>query len=202
MLGRFTTSLALALVVVLLVVAPALAGGWATIALDSPPQAPVVGKTLHVGFTVLQHGHNPVNDIYGSKITPRLTATNRDTDETVRAEARQQGAVGHFVVDVRFPSTGIWEWEITPDPFPLVTDPEMVTEHTHATGDDQGTTHVATDAKPVIEFAPLTVSSPGPAVFGMKLGDAARAGSLAMLALIPAVAAVLAVRRSRQSSGA
>jgi hypothetical protein len=33
-------------------------------------------------------------------------------EETIRAEARQQGAVGHYVADVTFPSAGVWEWQI------------------------------------------------------------------------------------------
>ncbi|CAA9560119.1 MAG: hypothetical protein AVDCRST_MAG88-1425 [uncultured Thermomicrobiales bacterium] len=101
--------------------APALAGGWAVVTLDALPDGPRAGQTLHLGFMVRQHGVTPTNlDGFGGQ-KPFLSARNKETGETIKATARQEGPVGHFVVDVTFPAAGAWEWEITPAPFPTVT---------------------------------------------------------------------------------
>ena len=97
----------LILVVLLLVAAPALAGGWAIVTLDSLPGEVRAGETLSVGFRVLQHGHRPTD---GALAT--LNARNEATGERVSADARQSGDKGHYVVDVVFPSEGQWEWSI------------------------------------------------------------------------------------------
>jgi len=202
MVRRLGASLALTLLVVLLGGASVVAGGWAGIALDAPPEPPVAGETLRIGFTVLQHGHNPVSEIYGQQVRPHLSATNRETGETVRVEARQQGAVGHFLVDVTLPSAGTWEWEITPDPFPLVTDAAVIGGHSQTSGTNQEAGRHTTDLQPVTEFAPLTVSAPQPAIFGVELTAGARVGSLVTLAVIAAAGAVLVLwRRGSRPAG-
>ena len=202
MVRRLGASIALTLLVVLLGGAPAIAGGWAGITLDAPPEPPVAGETLRIGFTVLQHGHNPVNEIHGQQVTPHLSATNRETAETVRVEARRQGAVGHFVVDVTLPSAGTWEWRITPDPFPLVTDAAVIGGPSLTTGTHPEAGEHSTGLRPVTEFAPLTVSSPPMAILGVELGDAVRVGSLVTLATIATAGAWLVIwRRGWRSAG-
>ncbi|MFL5805106.1 MAG: hypothetical protein ACJ8CR_25605 [Roseiflexaceae bacterium] len=108
---RMVCGIMLALVAVLVLVAPAFAGGWAVVTLDTLPREVRAGQTLHLGFMVRQHGQTPI-----SSVSPTLTAMKQDAT-TVRAEARQEGPVGHFVVDVTFPSAGTWEWKIAPEPF-------------------------------------------------------------------------------------
>jgi len=88
------------------------AGGWAMVTLDELPVEPHAGEPLQVGFVVRQHGVTPVNTVQ-----PYLLAHNAETDETVEVEAVKEGPVGHFVVEVVFPSAGIWTWEIRPEPF-------------------------------------------------------------------------------------
>jgi hypothetical protein len=138
---RSISSFVVALAAVLLLAAPALAGGWAVITLDSLPKEVRAGQSMHLGFVIRQHGQEPVNtDWEGRALKPVLTARKQvDTSgsrggtlilaaahssapaaakgETIQAEARQEGAVGHFVVDVVFPSAGTWEWEIAAPPF-------------------------------------------------------------------------------------
>lgn len=101
------------LVTFALMATPALAGGWALVTLDSLPSEARAGEELHLGFMVLQHGVTPVDDF----VSPYLLASNPENGEQVRVDARQDGPVGHFVVDVSFPSAGTWEWMITPEPF-------------------------------------------------------------------------------------
>jgi hypothetical protein len=45
-----------------------------------------------------------------------LRATNRETGDTVTAEAVRGKEVGRFTIEATFPSEGTWEWEIKPDP--------------------------------------------------------------------------------------
>ena len=97
---------------------PARAGGWALVTLDQLPVEPRAGQTLRLGFMVRQHGVTPIDGAFGTEpMTPRLSASNVDTGESIRADARKGGPVGYFVVDVTFPSAGVWEWQITPEPF-------------------------------------------------------------------------------------
>src|SRR5262245_14228204 len=107
---RMVYGIVLALAGVLVLAAPVFAGGWVVITLDTLPREVRAGQALHLGFMVRQHGVTPNSDV-----SPILTATKQGAsgaaDSSVRAEARQEGAEGHFVVDVTFPGTGTWEWK-------------------------------------------------------------------------------------------
>jgi hypothetical protein len=96
---------------------PALAGGWALVTLDSLPREVRAGESFQLGFMVLQHGKTPTNkDLNGNPLAPILTAIKQGgaakDAETFRVEARQEGAIGHYVADVTFPSDGSWAWQI------------------------------------------------------------------------------------------
>lgn len=97
----------LALLAVLAVSAPVLAGGWATATLDSSPPQPRASEPASIGFTLLQHGQTPI-----SWETVTLIARNQATGETVVADARPEAKTGHYVVTVTFPSEGRWSWEL------------------------------------------------------------------------------------------
>jgi hypothetical protein len=121
-------------VAMLVLAAPALAGGWAVVTLDSLPRDVRAGQSFQLGFVVRQHGVTPTNqDLNGAPLKPVLTArkqgaatSSRGTlvmiaarasvqakgEETIRVEARQEGAVGHYIADVTFPSDGVWQWQI------------------------------------------------------------------------------------------
>ncbi len=94
------------------------AGGWALVTLDSLPVQPRAEQAIALGFMVRRHGVTPINDVGGARITPVVIASNTSGDGLVRVEARQEGVVGHFVADITFPSAGVWEWQIAPEPFP------------------------------------------------------------------------------------
>jgi cytochrome c2 len=88
------------------------------VTLDSLPTAPQAGEKLQLGFMVRQHGITPVNNAFGVEpLRPYLTATHQETGESIRAEARPEGPVGHFVVELRFPKPGTWQWQIRVEPF-------------------------------------------------------------------------------------
>jgi hypothetical protein len=101
-----------ALLGLLFVVPTALAGGWAVVTLDELPTEVRQDQSLRLGFMVRQHGQTATN-----QVKPYLEARNTETGEFFRAEGRQEGTVGHFVVEVTFPSAGSWEWAIVPAPF-------------------------------------------------------------------------------------
>lgn len=121
MTRRSLFGLAMAIVALLALATPALAGGWALVTLDALPREVRAGASLQLGFTVLQHGKTPTNkNLNGDPLKPVLTASRQGgaagtaptADTSIRAEARQEGPAGHFVVDVIFPSDGVWDWQI------------------------------------------------------------------------------------------
>jgi hypothetical protein len=116
------TGIAFTVVAIALALAtPALAGGWAVVTLDTLPREVHAGQALQIGFMVRQHGKTPTNlNLNGEPLAPVLTAQKQDTGaakddantSALRVEARQEGAVGHFVADVSFPADGVWSWQI------------------------------------------------------------------------------------------
>lgn len=184
MAKRLALKTLLALAAVLALATPALAGGAAVIVLDETPTDVRAGDTLHLGFTVLQHGVRPVHYWEGmGPVTPRLVATHRETGEALRADAVADGAVeGHFTVDVTFPGEGTWEWAILPEPFALLNTFEPLT--------------VLPGGAPRAAAAPA--SAPGTA----QLPSSARIGLQAAgaLLLLASAAVALASRRSRPAA--
>ncbi len=116
MLRRIVAIFGLVCLFALAAATPAAAGGWANVTLDRLPTDLRAEQTATIGFMVRQHGVTPTNSV-----RPYLSARHLETSDTVRFDARQEGPVGHYVVDVSFPAAGAWEWEAVPAPFPTVT---------------------------------------------------------------------------------
>jgi hypothetical protein len=95
----------LALVLVVLAAVPALAGGWATVGLDSTPAGVVPGTSWNVDITVLQHGRTPLDGIAPSV---------RITSGTVMREfaAKPTGKPGVYRAAVIFPAAGRWTYTV------------------------------------------------------------------------------------------
>jgi hypothetical protein len=208
---RRRLSLGFVLAVAMLLVSPAVAGGWAIVTLDSLPRDVRAGQNVRVGFSIRQHGSELVNtDWEGRALKPVLTArkqadANGSTDgtlilaaarssaqakgEMIQAEARQEGPKGHFVVDVVFPSAGTWAWEIAAPPFTIQ-------------GKEQGDAAVfeplvvaAAVAAPAQSSAPATAAQPAeaaPTFLGLSPA-ALRWGGVALL--VVAVGIGLAAQR-------
>ncbi len=117
MLRRLAAAIA-ALSLVLLLAAPALAGGWAEIVADArtaePP--PVEGQPIELGFMVMQHGETPAG-----WESPTVTFTEIATGKTFQVAATGSGPDGHFVALATMPNAGFWTWSVTLHQ--LVTDP-------------------------------------------------------------------------------
>jgi hypothetical protein len=106
MLSKIRIALALTLLMSLIIVVPAFAGGWAVITLDELPSNVIAGEPLTVGFTVLQHGITPMTDIQ-----PTITAKLSDGEKMV-VPAEPKGEPGHYVATLTFPKEGNWEWSV------------------------------------------------------------------------------------------
>jgi len=79
---------------------------------------PHAGEKLQLGFVVRQHGIAPTSIAWESKpIQPYLFAKNEATGQSIKVDARQEGAMGHFVVEVTYPGPGTWQWGIRSEPF-------------------------------------------------------------------------------------
>lgn len=108
MRSRAVISLVSALALTLAMAATTVAGGWAAAVMDTQPIEPGgPDQPVTVGFTLLQHGQTPVN--WG---TTQLILINDDTGAEVTVNARPQGASGHWVAEVRFPTEGTWRYEV------------------------------------------------------------------------------------------
>lgn len=94
---------------VVLVSAPASAGGWAVSTLDQAPSQLVADQDTQVGFTIRQHGQTPVNPDSG---TIGIRMVEQGSGRLVEFPAIQQGPTGHFVATVRVPAAGTWSWQV------------------------------------------------------------------------------------------
>jgi len=87
--------------------APTLAGGWAVITLDELPAQVNAGQPIVVGFTVLQHGKTPLEDL-----SPTISARHTATGESIIVTAKPEGEIGHYTATLALPRTGTWAWSI------------------------------------------------------------------------------------------
>ena len=95
-----------AMLAIMAVPITALAGGWAMTSFDQVPAEFQAGSTYDLSYTVLQHGHTPV-DVGATQV--RLT----DSNGTVTAfDAVPTGEPGRYTVSITFPESGAWQWEV------------------------------------------------------------------------------------------
>jgi cytochrome c2 len=93
--------------VVLALVVPVFAGGWAVITLDALPDQIVSEQSYTIGFVVRQHGKTPLENL-----SPTIHATNVGSGEPLSVPAEPAGEVGHYQANLSFPSAGTWRWSI------------------------------------------------------------------------------------------
>lgn len=106
MFSRFRVALGLALISAFVLALPVFAGGWAVIVLDELPTDVVAGEPLTIGFTVLQHGRTPMDDL-----DPTVTAKLSPGEKfVVKAEPGKKP--GHYMATLIFPKEGNWNWSI------------------------------------------------------------------------------------------
>jgi hypothetical protein len=113
---RITLGAIAAFTLVVLSVSSALAGGWAVSTLDPLPAVLEPGQTYRVGYTIRQHGVEPV-DLARFRGSTEIVAWTPDMSQHLRFPGRPDGAPGHYVAEVRLPTAGKWSWEVTQNPF-------------------------------------------------------------------------------------
>ena len=111
----------LVLLALLALTAPAWAGGWAVVTLDTLPTQVVAGQPFSIGFIVRQHGQRPLEGL-----APAIILYSPGTRETSTVTAKAEGAIGHYTAEVTFPGAGTWDWSIdafgfAPQPMPRLT---------------------------------------------------------------------------------
>jgi hypothetical protein len=89
-----------------------LAGGWAVSTLDELPSEFRAGQTYRIGYTIRQHGLTP----YATSQTAIVIRSAASAD-TRRFAAVADGATGHYLAPVEFPTAGEWRWEVEQGPF-------------------------------------------------------------------------------------
>jgi len=97
--------LLLAIPLVLVLAAPAYAGGWATVGMSSTPAGLGPGEPWNVELTILQHGRTPLDGLQ-----PAITIINGDARETFPAEPA--GKPGVYRATVTFPAAGRWSYQV------------------------------------------------------------------------------------------
>lgn len=143
---RFILALPMALCAALAVAGVATAGGYATATMDPPPDEPVAGEPVQLGFTLMQHGVTPTN--WGRAV---FSVIDIDTSERTSYPATPSGAGGHWTVEVIFPAVGNYRFEVTHD---LQIESVNLTETTLAVG-APGTGTTAATAAPSVGLAAL-----------------------------------------------
>ena len=145
MFSKFRIALGMTLILVFAFVIPAFAGGWAVITLDEMPAGIVAGEPLMIGFTVMQHGKTPMNDL-----TPTITASLLNGQEFV-VTAEHDEEPGHYTATLTFPKEGEWNWSIqafTMDqPMPVL---NVAASTTKVTSQPEAGSQLATASMPVL----------------------------------------------------
>lgn len=156
----------MALLVVLLV-APVSAGGWAVVTLDAMPSA-IAGQEMTVGFTLRQHGNTLLPGMQSD-----IVFRNGESGQRLTFSAPDDGPKGHYAAHVILPQVGRWEWTINnfgDHPMPPLT----VTTGTVLTASTTPTTELA--IPPWLAYPGMAILA-ALAVVGFALGWRWRAQS-------------------------
>ncbi|MCA1734788.1 MAG: hypothetical protein LC739_01340 [Actinobacteria bacterium] len=105
------TKLAPILFVLVTLPLAASAGGWALTSFDEMPTEFAAGETYDLSYTILQHGKTPV-DVGSTSVL--VTDSGGKVTEF---EATSTGEVGRYTVQVTFPESGTFTWQVSQGPF-------------------------------------------------------------------------------------
>jgi len=105
------TKFALILLFVLALPLAASAGGWALTSFDEMPTEFAAGEAYDLSYTILQHGKTPV-DVGKSAV---LVTDSEGTVTEFVATATDE--VGRYDVQVTFPESGTFSWQVSQGPF-------------------------------------------------------------------------------------
>jgi hypothetical protein len=112
-------ALIVAATVALVCASTALAGGWATVKLNSSPKNVSAGQPWVVDITVLQHGlaTQPLAGLRPTLtirrvLSARTTSSSLEGPQSRTFRARPTAKVGVYRARVVFPSAGRWRYEV------------------------------------------------------------------------------------------
>ena len=88
------------------------AGGWAITTLDPLPNELRAGQTYAIGYVIRQHGQTPFTSAQTA-----IEIRSPDSQAPQRFRAVPDGAPGHYVAQVTFPTAGEWQWDVDQAPF-------------------------------------------------------------------------------------
>jgi hypothetical protein len=111
--SRLVIGLVLACVGLALVWTPSVfAGGWAVTTLDPLPNELRAGETYAIGYMIRQHGQTPFTS---AQTAIEIRSSGSQVPQRFRAVA--DGAPGHYIAQVTFPTAGEWQWDVDQTPF-------------------------------------------------------------------------------------
>ena len=111
--SRSVIGLVLACVGLALVWTPSVfAGGWAVTTLDPLPNELRAGETYAIGYVIRQHGQTPFTS---AQTAIEIRSSGSQVPQRFRAVA--DGAPGHYIAQVTFPTAGEWQWDVDQTPF-------------------------------------------------------------------------------------
>ena len=112
---KILRSSVIALALLLMTALVASAGGWAVITLDELPSQITAGQAWSMGFTVRQHGQTLRSDL-----KPIVRFDRAGAQESFQVTAQRQGAAGHYIAEIQFPSAGQWSWRVDIEQFGML----------------------------------------------------------------------------------
>lgn len=176
MLSKFRIALGMTLIFAIAFAIPVFAGGWAIITLDEIPTGLVAGEPVTVGFTVLQHGQTPMNDLEPTIILllPK--------EEQILVSAQPDGKPGHYTAIFSLPKEGEWEWSIQA----FTMEQQMPVLHVAAAGIDvtsQPFVKSELVSKPVSLFTVVRLSALGVGLLALVLAFWRKSRLVALLAV-------------------
>lgn len=104
---RRVLTLLLVLIALFALVAPAMAGGWATYTLEELPQTILAGEPLTIRYTIRQHGVKPL-----TVDASYVVAKHLETGKTLSTRAESGTKPGEYIATLTFPVAGSWEWSV------------------------------------------------------------------------------------------
>jgi mono/diheme cytochrome c family protein len=109
MIQRILSATVCLALLMMLVVQPVIAGGWAVVTLKNLPTEVRVGEPVEIAFQVMQHGAHPFAIPPGEG---KVVARHRASGESLEFPIQSTSFVGHYTTALTFPQAGEWSWEI------------------------------------------------------------------------------------------
>jgi hypothetical protein len=88
----------------------AIAGGWATVGFDPPPEDLAPGQAWQVDLEILQHGRTPLEGVQ-----PQVIVQPKEGGKPVSFLAKPTDEPGVYRATVVFPSAGTWMLSVDDD---------------------------------------------------------------------------------------